>query len=82
PLKPTEVPGTEEVIEADMVVLAMGFVGVPAEGLVADLGLQLTPRGAIVPDPERHVHAVGDCATGASLVVRAMADAKRVVAGL
>ena len=82
PLKPTEVPGTEEVIEADMVVLAMGFVGVPAEGLVADLGLQLTPRAAIVPDPERHVHAVGDCATGASLVVRAMADARRVVAGL
>ena len=46
---------------------------------MADLGLRLTPRAAIVPDPERHVHAVGDCATGASLVVRAMANARDAV---
>lgn len=79
PLKPTEVPNTTEIIEADLVVLAMGFTGVPAEGIVNDLGLQLTPRTAIIPDPSRHIYAVGDCANGASLVVRAMADAKRVV---
>ena len=79
PLKPTEVPNTTEIIEADLVVLAMGFSGVPAEGIVNDLGLQLTPRTAIIPDPSRHIYAVGDCANGASLVVRAMADAKRVV---
>ncbi len=79
PLKPTEVPNTTEIIEADLVVLAMGFTGVPAEGIVNDLGLQLTPRTAIIPDPSRHIYAVGDCANGASLVVRAMADAKRVI---
>ncbi len=79
PLKPTEVPNTTEIIEADLVVLAMGFTGVSAEGIVNDLGLQLTPRTAIIPDPPRHIYAVGDCANGASLVVRAMADAKRVV---
>ncbi|WP_407457995.1 glutamate synthase subunit beta [Fibrobacter sp.] len=79
PLKPTEVPNTTEIIEADLVVLAMGFTGVPADGIVNDLGLQLTPRTAIIPDPSRHIYAVGDCANGASLVVRAMADAKRVV---
>jgi glutamate synthase (NADPH/NADH) small chain len=55
---------------------------VPAEGIVNDLGLQLTPRTAIIPDPARHIHAVGDCANGASLVVRAMADSKRVVNSL
>jgi len=82
PLKPTEVPGSEEFIEADLVVLAMGFVGVPREGIAEGFGLSLTPRGALVPDPANHVHAAGDCATGASLVVRAMAHAKSVVAGL
>lgn len=82
PLKPAEVPNSTEVIDTDMVVLAMGFTGVPAEGIVNDLGLQLTPRTAIIADPARHIYAVGDCANGASLVVRAMADAKRVVNSL
>lgn len=82
PLKPVEVPDTTEIIEADLVVLAMGFTGVPAEGIVKDLGLSLTPRTAIIPDPSRHIYAVGDCATGASLVVRAMANAKVAVSRL
>ena len=82
PLKPNEVPNSTEVIDTDLVVLAMGFTGVPAEGIVNDLGLQLTPRTAIIEDPARHIHAVGDCANGASLVVRAMADAKAKVAAL
>ena len=80
PLKPNEVPNTTEIIDADLVVLAMGFTGVPAEGIVNDLGLQLTPRTAIIQDPARHIYAVGDCANGASLVVRAMADARAKVA--
>ena len=82
PLKPNEVPNSTEIIEADLVVLAMGFTGVPAEGLVNDLGLKLTPRTAIIPDPARNIYAVGDCANGASLVVRAMASAKQVVGRL
>ncbi len=80
PLKPNEVPNSTEVIDTDLVVLAMGFTGVPAEGIVNDLGLTLTPRTAIIQDPARHIYAVGDCANGASLVVRAMADAKAKVA--
>jgi glutamate synthase (NADPH/NADH) small chain len=82
PLKPNEVPNSTEIIDTDLVVLAMGFTGVPAEGIVNDLGLQLTPRTAIIPDPARHIYAVGDCANGASLVVRAMADAKAKVASI
>jgi glutamate synthases, NADH/NADPH, small subunit len=82
PLKPVEVPDTTEIIKADLVVLAMGFTGVSAEGLVNDLGLKLTPRTAIIADPSRHIYAVGDCANGASLVVRAMADAKAKVASI
>lgn len=78
PLKPVPIPDSSRIIEADLVLLAMGFTGVPSEGLVAELQLQQTNRTALIPDPARRIYAVGDCANGASLVVRAMADAKRV----
>ena len=71
------VPDTKEVVEADLVLLAMGFTGVPKDHpIVAQLGLAQTPRTALVSDPARGVFAVGDCATGASLVVRALAGGK------
>ncbi len=77
PLKFAPVPGTKEVIEADLVLLAMGFTGVPKDNpIVAQLGLALTSRTALVSAPERNIFAVGDCATGASLVVRALASGK------
>jgi len=79
PLRSEAVPGSERVIPADLVLLAMGFTGVPEQGPAADLGLALTPRHGIVPDPARHIYAVGDCVGGASLVVRAMADAGKTV---
>lgn len=79
PLKFQSVPDTKEVIEADLVFLAMGFTGVPSETpLVAQLGLSQTPRTALVSDPLRNIFCVGDCANGASLVVRALADGKTV----
>ncbi len=80
--KPTgfsSVPDTRETIEADLVLLAMGFTGVPkAHPIVEQLGLELTPRTAIISDPGKRIFAVGDCATGASLVVRAIADGKNL----
>ena len=79
PLKPNAVPDTDRVIPADLVLLAMGFTGVPRSGLVEELGLELTQRNGIIADPARHIYAVGDCANGATLVVRAMADAKKTV---
>lgn len=79
PLKFSPVEGSKEVIKADLVLLAMGFTGVPKDHpIVSQLELDLTPRTAIVPKPECGVFAVGDCANGASLVVRAMADAKNL----
>ncbi len=78
PLKFSEVPGSEGVIEADLVLLAMGFVGVPAEGVAAELGLAVDSRGRVASAPERGIFAVGDTANGASLVVRAIADGKKV----
>ncbi len=79
PTKFSSVPDTRETIEADLVLLAMGFTGVPkAHPIVEQLGLELTPRTAIISDPGKRIFAVGDCATGASLVVRAIADGKNL----
>ena len=79
PTKFTSIPNTREAIEADLVLLAMGFTGVPkTHPIVEQLGLELTPRTAIISDPGKRIFAVGDCATGASLVVRAIADGKNL----
>ena len=57
----------------------MGFTGVPADNpIVSQLGLAQTPRTALIPDPTRNIYCVGDCASGASLVVRALASGKNI----
>ena len=82
PMKFHAVPKTKEVIEADLVFLAMGFTGVPADNpIVSQLKLAQTPRTALIPDPARNIFCVGDCASGASLVVRALASGKRCCRG-
>ena len=79
PLKFRSVPGTKEIIAADLVFLAMGFTGVPADDpIVTQLGIALTPRTALIADPARNIFCVGDCASGASLVVRALASGRSV----
>ena len=79
PMKFHSVPGTKELIEADLVFLAMGFTGVQKENpIVSQLGLAQTPRTALIPDPARNIFCVGDCASGASLVVRALASGKNI----
>ena len=79
PAKFHSVPGTKEVIEADLVFLAMGFTGVPKDNpIVAQLGLAQTPRTALVSDSAHGIYCVGDCASGASLVVRALASGKNL----
>ena len=79
PLKFSAVPGTREIVKATRVFLAMGFTGVPTDSpIVAQLGLAQTPRTALVSDPPRNIHCVGDCASGASLVVRALASGKNL----
>ena len=79
PMKFHAVAGTKEIIKADLVFLAMGFTGVqPDNPIIAQLGLSQTPRTALVPDPARNIYCVGDCASGASLVVRALASGKNL----
>lgn len=78
PLTFRELPDSAEFIPADLVLLAMGFTGVAAEGVAVELGLAVDARGRVQPAPERGIFAAGDSASGASLVVRAIADGKRV----
>lgn len=80
PLKPALREGSAFEIEADLVLISMGFTGVKKEGLVSELGLELTERGMIKVGPNfetsrQGVFACGDSINGPSLVVRAAASA-------
>ena len=77
----TEIPDTEEEIDADLVLLAIGFQGPDCHPLMDELGLELTDHGAVNRD-ERWmtsapgVFVAGDMMRGASLVVWAIADGR------
>jgi glutamate synthase (NADPH/NADH) small chain len=70
-----EVPGSDFELEADLVLLAMGFVHPVQTGLIEGLGVDLDPRGNVLADTrsfatsESGVFAAGDCRRGQSLVV-------------
>lgn len=82
------VPGTEFELEADLVLLAMGFVHPEKEGVIAQLGVELDSRGNVKIDPESFastvpgVFAAGDCQRGQSLVVWAIADGRKAARGI
>jgi NAD(P)H-dependent glutamate synthase small subunit len=79
----SELPGSEFTLQADLVLLAMGFVHVEHGPLIRDLGLELDSRGNIqsrdFQTSRPGVFAAGDSVSGASLVVRAI-DAGRKAA--
>ena len=78
-----KVAGSEFEIEADLVLLAMGFVHPEKTGLVEQLGLELDARGNVKVDPvtfrtsDPKVFAAGDCQRGQSLVVWGIADGRK-----
>jgi NAD(P)H-dependent glutamate synthase small subunit len=78
-----EIPGTEVILDADIVLLAMGFVHVVHNGLVTELGLELNKRGDVAvknfQTSQPWVFAAGDTINGASLVERAI-DSGRAAA--
>jgi glutamate synthase (NADPH/NADH) small chain len=81
-----EIPGTEFVLHADLVLLALGFLHVTHEGLVQDLGLPLDANGNVMVDnyqtSEPWVFAAGDTVSGASLVVRAIDSGRQAAAAM
>ncbi|MCR6631807.1 MAG: FAD-dependent oxidoreductase [Magnetospirillum sp.] len=77
------IPGTEFTLEADLVLLAMGFVHPVHEGLVDGLGLEKDARGNVKADTVRYqtsnpkVFAAGDIRRGQSLVVWAIREGRQ-----
>lgn len=78
-----EVPGTIEVIKAELILLSMGFVSPEHEGLLNDLQLEYDPRGNVKTEGKitktnvDKVFACGDAQRGASLVVHAIASGRQ-----
>lgn len=75
--------GSEFKIDADLVLLAMGFVRPRHAGLLDSLGVEYDPRGNIKTGPSlatsvEGVFAAGDCQSGAWLVVGAIAAGRRM----
>jgi glutamate synthase (NADPH/NADH) small chain len=77
------VNGTEFEIDADLVLLAMGFVHPVHEGMIAELGLALDPRGNVKADMVSYqssnpkVFSAGDMRRGQSLVVWAIREGRQ-----
>ncbi|MCC6748885.1 MAG: glutamate synthase subunit beta [Deltaproteobacteria bacterium] len=85
--RPHPVPGSEERLPAELVLLAMGFVGPEPRGLLEELALARDARGNVTVGPdgatsEPGVFAAGDLSRGPSLVVWALADGRRAAAGI
>lgn len=79
---PTFKPGTESVLEADSVILAIGQ-GSDLSFLTPEDGLQVTPRGTLQVDPDTlatsapGIYAGGDLAFGPRLIIHAVADGQK-----
>jgi len=75
-MKMREVPGSNEVIPAELVLLSMGFISPIHEGLLDNLGVEYDQRGNVksTNNSTNHtkVFAAGDMTNGATLVVRAI----------
>ena len=82
---PTE--GTEFHIDADMILIALGFAGPERPGLLDGLGVEMSGRGTIVRDRNYMtsvpgVFVAGDAGRGQSLIVWAIAEGRSAAAGV
>ncbi len=79
--QPKEIPGTEKTVEADLVLLAMGFLG-PEGNLARKLGLETDERSNFRAEYGKFatrvegVFTAGDCRRGQSLVVWAISEGR------
>jgi glutamate synthase (NADPH/NADH) small chain len=81
------IPGTEFTLEADLILIAMGFVGPVRNGMIDQLGVKLDSRGNVATDPNNMssvpgVFAAGDMRRGQSLVVWAIAEGRKAAASV
>ncbi|MBI5700341.1 glutamate synthase subunit beta [Candidatus Saganbacteria bacterium] len=77
-----EIPGTEFEIKADLVFLALGFLGPEKTGMITELRLELDPRSNIKTDANymtsrKGVFSAGDMRRGQSLIVWAISEGRK-----
>ncbi|OYW47011.1 MAG: glutamate synthase [Sphingomonadales bacterium 32-68-7] len=78
-----EIPDSEFVIPADLIFLAMGFLGPKKTGMIDQSGVQLTERGNVAADTEDYrtsdpaIYACGDMRRGQSLIVWAIREGRQ-----
>ncbi len=78
-----EVPGSEFTLQADLILLAMGFLGPRKQGLVEQSGVELDPRGNVAANvlnyrtSDSQIFACGDMRRGQSLVVWAIREGRQ-----
>ncbi|MCW5890011.1 MAG: glutamate synthase subunit beta [bacterium] len=82
-----EIPGSEFTLDADLVLLALGFVGPEADSVIGQLGCTLTDRGNVQAGPDYQtsvpgVFACGDARRGQSLVVWAIWEGREAARGV
>jgi glutamate synthase (NADPH) small chain len=81
------IPGTEFAMDAELVLIAMGFVGPVRSGMIEQLGVALDPRGNVATDENSMtsiagVFAAGDMRRGQSLVVWAISEGRKAAAAV
>jgi len=81
------IPGSEFTMDADLVLLAMGFLGPVKSGMIEQLGVKLDARGNVATDAEYMssvpgVFAAGDMRRGQSLVVWAIHEGRKAAEGV
>jgi glutamate synthase (NADPH/NADH) small chain len=87
-IKLVEVPGSEFILKADMVLLAMGFVGPKKAGLVEQAGVALDARGNVkapltnYQTSKAKIFTCGDMRRGQSLVVWAIREGRQCARGV
>ena len=80
-MQPQEIPNSSLVIEADLVLLAMGFIHPIHEGMVTELGVKLDDHGNVACDKKKMtsvpgIFVAGDMTRGQSLIVWAIAEGR------
>jgi glutamate synthase (NADPH/NADH) small chain len=87
PPKFEPIAGSEFTMEADLVLIAMGFLGPVRNGMIEQLGVKLDARGNVATDENYMssvpgVFAAGDMRRGQSLVVWAIAEGRKAAASV
>ena len=82
-----EIPGSEFEIPADLVLLAMGFLGPERNGMLSQFGVSMTTRGNVAVNDDKMtsvpgVFAAGDMARGQSLIVWAITEGRQAARGV